>query len=147
VYGIEIYANTSKAALDKLIKANNKILRILLNTNFDTPNIDLYRLFNVLPIPLLHEMSFVKLIFKFYNCKHLLPEVYQRYYVSNSSVHNHLTRNKLNLHFTTVSTNYGKRCSEFRAAQFWNNLPNDLKLVSSYSLFMKNTQQFLLNRC
>jgi len=30
-YGIEVYANTSKACLDKLIKANNKILRILLD--------------------------------------------------------------------------------------------------------------------
>ena len=41
-YGIEVYANASQVCLDKLIKANNKILRIMLNKKLDTSSIDLY---------------------------------------------------------------------------------------------------------
>ena len=145
-YGIEVYANASKIYLDNLIKANNKILRILLNTNFETFNIDLYRTFNVLPIPLLHEMKFLELIFKFHYYNHSLPDVFKNYYVVNSSVHGHSTRNKSNLHLATVSSNYGKRSSVFRAGQFWNVLPNSFKLLSSFSLFKKNIKQYLLYR-
>jgi hypothetical protein len=36
LYGIEVYANTSKSALDKLLKLNNKLLRILLNKRLPT---------------------------------------------------------------------------------------------------------------
>src|SRR4051812_38988200 len=96
-YGLEIYANASKTALDKLIKANNKILRILLNKTFDTSNLDLYRTFNVLHIPLLHELSLLELMFKLDYCNKSLPGVFPRYYVVNSSIHNHLTRSTLNL--------------------------------------------------
>ena len=53
-FGIEVYANCSNLAIDKLNKLNNKLLRILFDKNYDTPNIELYRLFNVLPVPLFH---------------------------------------------------------------------------------------------
>ena len=114
--------------------------------NFETSNIALYRLLNVLPIPLLHEMKFLELIYKFHYCNHLLPEVFQDYYIVNSSIHNHFTRNKSNLHITTVNSNYGKRSSLFRAGQFWNDLPCSFKLSSSYSVFKKNVKQYLLHR-
>ena len=35
VYGIEVYGNTCASVLDKLCKLNNKLLRILLNANFE----------------------------------------------------------------------------------------------------------------
>ena len=39
LYAIEIYANTHKCYLDKLIKLNNKLLRIIQNkTQKNTPN-------------------------------------------------------------------------------------------------------------
>jgi len=61
-YAVEIYANCSKSVLNKLNKLNNKLLRILLNTNFDTPNVELYRKFDILSIPLLHECKLLELL-------------------------------------------------------------------------------------
>ena len=107
-YGIEVYANATKTSLDKLIKANNKILRIFLNKKFDTPNIELYRSLDVLPIPLLHEMSLLQIIFKFRHLNPLLPRTFQDYYVINNSIHDHVTRNQGNLHFMAVTSNFGK---------------------------------------
>ena len=52
VYGIEVYGNTCASVLDKLCKLNNKLLRILLNANFEIPVKELYNSFRVLPIPL-----------------------------------------------------------------------------------------------
>jgi hypothetical protein len=49
IYGIEVYANASKMAIDRLCKLNNKILRILLMKRTDTPTIQLYKAYNTLP--------------------------------------------------------------------------------------------------
>jgi hypothetical protein len=145
-YGIEIYANASNASLDKLIKMNNKILRIILNKNFETPNLELYRIVNVLPINLLHEFKLLELIFKFQYSNHLLPEVFQTYFCINSYIHNHSTRSQNNIHLPSVNSNFGKRRSVFRAGLAWNNLPNNLKLLSSNFVFRKSVKQYLLFR-
>ena len=143
-YGVEIYANSCNATLDKLNKVNNKILRILLQTNFSTSNIDLYRDFNVLPIGLLYESKLLQLIFKWFHFNELLPEVFRTYFVLNKTIHKYYTRNVINLHISTVNSNFGQRCSNFRGSKLWNELPDSLKQLSSIQAFKKNIHNFLL---
>ena len=145
-YGVEVYANCSKLAIDRLNKLNNKLLRILLVKNYDTPNIELYRAFNVLPIPLLHEMRILELIHKFYYHNHLLPKIFQEYFITNNAVHQYSTRNKLNLHMSVVNSNLGQRCSIYHGSKYWNELPDYLKCSSSVFPFKRNTRQYLLLR-
>jgi len=66
-----MYANTCVTYLDKLIKLNNKILRILHNCHIRTHVQDLYTKFNVLPLDKLHNLGL--LVFKCLNYAHLLP--------------------------------------------------------------------------
>jgi len=61
LYGIEMYANTCVTYLDKLIKLNNKILRILQNCPIRTHVLDLYTKFNVLPLDKLHNHQIILL--------------------------------------------------------------------------------------
>ena len=145
-FGVEVYANCSKTAIDKLNKINNKLLRILLDKNYDTPNIELYRSFNVLPIPLLHEFKLLELIHKFYHHNHLLPEIFQGYFITNNSIHQYSTRNKHNLHISTVNSSMGQRCSVYRGSKYWNDLPDYFKSISSVFLFKKNIKNYLLWR-
>ena len=56
LYGIELYANTYLSHVDRLIKLNNKILRILQNKPFQSHTKDLYKEYNTpnpntIPIP------------------------------------------------------------------------------------------------
>ena len=53
--GIEVYANTRHAQLNKLCVLNNKILRIIQNKPLRTPVVQLYQSYNTLPIPKLHN--------------------------------------------------------------------------------------------
>ena len=46
LYGVEIYANTKPTCLDKLIKLNNKLLRILQCKPITTPIHELYKTYN-----------------------------------------------------------------------------------------------------
>src|SRR3989442_2552058 len=117
----------TKLAIDKLNKVNNKLLLILLNTNCDTPNFELYRMFNVLPIPLLHEMKLLELIHTFYYHNHLLPKNFQEYFVTNNSVHQYSMRSTNNLHISVINSSIGQRCSVYRGSKYWNELPDFLK--------------------
>jgi len=92
LYGVEIYANTYASYLDKLVKINNKILRILLNQSVCTPVPQLYEMFGLLPIEKLYSFQVLLLVFKCIHCSHLVPSVYIDRFVINSEMHNYNTR-------------------------------------------------------
>jgi len=54
LYGIEIYGNIYQSHLSKLVKLNNKILRILQNAPLKSLTLSLYKNYNILPIPFLY---------------------------------------------------------------------------------------------
>ena len=64
MYEIEIYANTYATYLDKLVKINNKLLRILQNQPLAAPVSQLYTSFNLLSIDKLHVLQKLLLVFK-----------------------------------------------------------------------------------
>ena len=146
LYGIEVYANTYQASIDKLCKLNNKLLRILLNKKLRTPIMDLYTELNTLPIPLLHEYQLLIFVFKCFFHKNLMPGIFHSYFTVNSSIHSYNTRQCADLHSSSVSTTFGKRNVVYRGSILWNNLPDHFKLNSSLNTCKKNIKTFLSNR-
>jgi hypothetical protein len=73
LYGIEIYANTWPTHLHKLIKLNNKLLRILQCRDNTTSNFDVYLRYNTLPIDQLHVFQLACLAHKFVFNRSKLP--------------------------------------------------------------------------
>jgi hypothetical protein len=62
LYGIELYANTYPTYLHKLMKLNNKILRILQNKPILMPVLELYANYTTLPIVRLHNQQLLVLV-------------------------------------------------------------------------------------
>ena len=81
LYGIELYANTYPTHLDKLMKLNNKILRILQNKPILTPVLQLYVNYNTLPIGKLHIQQLLVLVHKFMHHVKMLPDVFSNYFL------------------------------------------------------------------
>src|SRR5271156_4485921 len=131
-------------AIDRLCKLNNKILRILLMKRTDT--IQLYKAYNTLPLPLLHESQIILLIHKIYYHKLLLPVIYRNCPIENNQIHNHFTRRNTDLHYMSVRCNTGQRCLFFHGSKFWNNVPQEIKLIQSIPVFKKKLTVFLLNK-
>jgi len=65
LYGIEIYNNTYQSHLSELVKLNNKTLRILQNAPLKSLTLSLYKNYNILPIPLLHDFQILVFVHKF----------------------------------------------------------------------------------
>jgi len=145
LYCVELYANTFSSYLSKLNSLNNKILRVLQNQNRSTNSIYLYKKFNTLPITKLHQFQLLCLIHKFLYNRSCLPLVFNNYFIQNNSIHNYNTRNKHNLHLSSVHSEYGKRSIKFKASNLWNKLPENLKNITSLPAFKKSLRIFLLN--
>ena len=138
LYGIELYANTFPTYIDKLVKLNNKILRILLHQSRFCSVRDLYTCFNTLPVPELHKYQLLLLVHNTMYHSKLLPDVFANYFTLNSSVHAYLTRSHSDIHIYRANTSFGQRSVSYKAGILWNSLPSGLKLIHS-SLQFKST--------
>ena len=131
--------------LDKLVKLNNKLLRILLNKKMETPIPNLYKTLNVLPLPLLHELQMLVFVHKCYY-KLDIPFIFRQYFSENNVVHGHNTRYNNDLHVKIVHSNVGQRCSLFCGSKLWNALPGSLKTISLPFKFKRELRNYLLCR-
>jgi len=87
LYGIELYANIFPTYIDKLVKLNNKILRILIHHSRFCSVRDLYTSFNTLSVPDLHKYQLLLLVQNTLYHSNLLPDVFANYFTLNSLVH------------------------------------------------------------
>ena len=95
LYGIELYDNTCMTYMEPLIKANNKLLRIIQNKHSRSHVNDLYLNCNCLPIPLLFKFQNYKFLHRFNHFRSSLPFIYQNYFTFNTFFHHHFTRRQL----------------------------------------------------
>jgi hypothetical protein len=145
VLGIEIYGSADLNSLDKLIKLNNKILRVLQNKRIDCPLFDLYESYNTLPIPALFQFNILIFMFKYtHNCA-LLPAAFRNYLTMNKDVHHHNTRHRHHFQLSQVSTSLGSKSLAFCGANLWNKIPESLKQVTSLTVFKRKIKLHLRN--
>ena len=146
VYGIEVYGGADITILDKLIKLNNKILRIIQWKGLMSPVKDLYSAFNILPVPALYQYHLLVFMYKYLYCKSALPPALQSYFTVNSDVHSHNTRSRDNFHLLNNSSNLGKKAVSFCGCKFWNELPSAIKAEDSLNMFKNSIKLHLFNK-
>ena len=129
-------------SLKKLITLNNKLLRILQNKTNKFTVKDLYLNFDTLAIPELHTRQLLILVHKFLHHPHLLPTAFANYFTSNSTIHQHNTREKENLILASVSKDFGKRRVKIKASKLWNQLPLSLKDSCSVKQFGSKLKKY-----
>ena len=144
-YGIELYADTYYSNLDKLVKLNNKLLRILQGKNRRSNVTDLYVNHRTLPLTLLHHFAVLVFVHKFVHHRHALPDVFYNYFISNSLIYNYATRQKAGLHLCSVNTTLGQRSIQYKGCVLWIKLPSELQEPMSVNRFKTLLKLHLLN--
>lgn len=145
-YCIEIYGNACGVYLKKLSVLNNKLIRILFSKNIFTRIPVLYNVVDALPIEELYEMQLLVVIHKCLYHKHLLPDIFNSYFVNKQAVHSHNTRHVNNLFRTRCNLSVGQKMTVCIGSKLWNLLPDNLKLVSTLASFKRNIKMYLKNR-
>ena len=65
----------------------------------------------------------------------MLPLIFTSYFNENFLFHNYDTCNRDNLHLVRCNTSYGSKSVKYKGSNLWNQLPNDLKLITSLNSF------------
>jgi hypothetical protein len=144
LYAIEIYANTCQAHLEKLVKLNNKILRILQNRPIRFPVLKLYSDYSTLPLTELHKQQLLLLVHKYIYHPEKLPEAFENYFELNRTIHSHDTRTANSVHIFQVNSTRGQRCVKYKSATLWNSLPASMKETGCTQLFKAQLKSYLL---
>ena len=144
LYGVEVYANTTTNHLSKLITLNNKLLCILQTKSIKTHNSELYRTYFTLPLQLLHNFQILLFIHKYVRNRSKLPDVFSTYFEENKVLHSHDTRQKNDFHMYAVQSEVGKKIISHKGTKLWNNLPDDIKQITSPLRFKYRLKCYML---
>jgi len=125
---------------------NNKILRVLQMQPRDAHTVQLYKRYNTLPIPELHNYQIFLLVHKLLYNNNKLPAAFDGYFVPNSAVHSYSARSSSDLHLLSPQTAVGKKLIKFKTSQLWNRLPDQLKQIRSPNSFKLQLKNYLLNK-
>ena len=131
---------TNKKHIQPLAVTQNKLLRILQFKARKIPLKSLYKAFDVLKLKDLHYLNICCIVHKnsFTHPPCLLPEAINDIFRKNKQAHQYNTRQKNDLHPVKINSKlYGDKTISFQGRDYWNNLPNNLKEVTSLSLFKK----------
>ena len=145
-YGIEIYGNTYTNLLNKLMILNNKLLHILQNAPRDIPVVKLYANFNTFTLPKLHTYQILKFVHKCIYHQNKLPSIFSNYFIQNSMIHVHNTRNRDHLYLELTHSSLGQRSIKLKGSCLWNSVPDELKSVIPVHLFAKHLKNFMLGK-
>jgi hypothetical protein len=114
LYGNEIYASTCLTYLDKLIKRNKKLLKIMQHQPRLCHVRDLYVSYCVLTIPELHTQQLLTLAHQALYHGSELPDVFSDYYTMNRSVPVHKTRSQTEILIYLAYTAFGLRSLKYK---------------------------------
>ena len=110
-----------------------------------TPVADLYWEYQTLPINQLFILQILTLVHTFFYRNNELPEIYRDYFVINSTVHSHCTRQKSDLHISSVQKSIGQKSIQYVGSVLWNEIPQLLKNPMSKYSFKRKLNAHLLN--
>ena len=142
-YGLICWATAPKFLLDKVDVAHNKVIRYLTFSKACSRAWPLYRKLNVLPLDLLKELEWGKIMYKFQN--NMLPKAFDQYFKRPS--HQHATRyaKKNNFEKTRAVNAKDKSLLKHIGPNKWSLVPHDIKETPLLKTFMNLYRTHLID--
>lgn len=134
-YALELYGGSCKSHLKRLLVLNNKLLRIIQKKPFHTPISELYKNYNTLPIDSLFQFKILIFTHNWVHKRYLLPNCFSNFFIPVSSVFRYSNRNPYNLYVVRCKSNKYGNSFKFVCVRYWNNLPNNIKALTSTNSF------------
>jgi hypothetical protein len=97
IYGNLLWGNTYKKRIQKLINVQKKIVRLMTFSSHLDRTENIFQHLNISNLSKLNDYLTSLFMFRYHHLKNL-PEFFANYYISNSEVHRHNTRNSMKLH-------------------------------------------------
>jgi hypothetical protein len=124
------WATHTSTCLKKLFGVQKKAIRIITNSKWDTHTSPLFKNLKVLKLYDLNSLQIGCFVYKVMH--NLLPHSFQNYFILNTNIHHHDTRQATGIHLSYSRTNIRQLNIKFSGAKTWNSI--DTKIKDSISL-------------
>jgi len=140
-----VYHNSVKSDLSRLKTAYNRLCRFVLGCPFLTHHCTMYSALNWPSLNTRRQIHWLQLIFKIIHFNY--PSYLKRYFVLNTSNYN--LRHSVQLYFFVprAKKTVGKRAFMFKATLDWNNLPSNIRSITSFGIFKNNLSSYFMTNC
>ena len=145
-YADVVYQTAPKTNLQPLNTIFNHLCRFALGCPYLTHHCTMYENLNFLSPTARRQQHWLQFIFK---CIHFNYPQYLKQYLDPFTSNHHL-RHSAQIYFkvpTRVSTAVGKKSFRFKAPTDWNNLPVQIRSITSFHLFKTALSSYLEITC
>ena len=141
VYPYMIYCNITWAStyvstLDRIIKLQKRIVRIITFSAFNSHTCVLFERYKILKFTSLNK--YLTALFMYRVKYNLIPHVFRAIFTEVSSIHNYNTRQLTSFYICKVRTNLGKFSIKYHGPILWNPIPPYIQNSTSLPVFKKN---------
>jgi len=143
-YGIELYGTCSAKLMKRIQTEQNKILKILYKKDFRYNTNKLHGELSLLKCQDIH--NFFISIFVYKQQSSTLPKVFKNYFIVTEDLGRRQTRQSKELFIKRYRTKGGEKCIKCIGAKLWNDIDNEIKKVSTLSMFKVNYKKYLLSK-
>ena len=144
-YGTLVWGSNYKSKLRHIHLLQKRALRIMTFSHIKTPSRPLFQKLEILNIFEIVKLQLGEIAFKY--SKDQLPSTFSKLFIDMNEVHQYSTRSKSNknLYIPRKKLNYGQHGVQYAASKNWNEIPLDIKVSASNSIFKKKYRTFLLS--
>ena len=132
-----IWAKTYSTNLEKILKLQKRMIRIIANVRYRDHTKPLFIKLKLLTVYDINKYQTGYFIFKCITCPYTLSLIFQTYFVYNDEIHNYNTRIASKLHVTQVRTTTRKMTLRQSGTLFWNSLDDAIIQSKNIKIFPK----------
>ena len=138
-----IWANNKPTRLQSLMMLQKKIVRVNTASGYYSHALPLFGKLNQLTVFDLNRLFVATFMYRFhFNC---LPPMFSDYFIENSKIHNHFTRNSSKLHIAHARTDIMKHQIRVSGPKIWNSVdPAIIKISNNWRSFKKQFKKHLM---
>ena len=144
IYCNQVWGNTCKSNMNSVVLLQKKIIRIICGVKPREHTDPLYIKLKLLKCEDINKYLLSRLMYRIH---HGDITMLDGYFIKNSNIHNHNTRQSDHYHVPSFKTNLGKACFKYQGALIWNNiLKHEIDINASDHLFAKNIKGLILQK-
>ena len=138
-----IWGNTCASYLDPLVKLQKRAIRIIAGAEWLAHTEPLFKTFKVLSMSRLFIYNIQLFLYKFYRKK--VPEIFERFYIVNSDIHDHYTRQSEYFHTIGAKTVLRMRSTRVIGVNIFNFFYPKIDLDCSLPTYKYKLKHHLIN--
>ena len=143
IYCNLVWGNAYKSHIQKLVNIQKKIVRLMTFKSYFDHTEPIFNDLKILNLYKLNDFLTSLFMFRYFHLQNL-PEIFDKYFLTNKEIHNYNTRNASLLHKSCTRTNYKKHTLGNNGIDVWNNLPTQYKQIRSLPIFKSTMKIYFL---